>query len=57
MLCIIFMSGHNKKTTKKKENKMAKQENKMGKCKNCSNTHDGACGKKPECDKKMCDKQ
>jgi hypothetical protein len=49
------LSGHNL-TNKKKEEKMSKSENKSGKCKNCSNTHDGGCNKKPEMNKKDCDK-
>jgi len=49
------MSGQNK-SNKNKGRKMSKSENKSGKCKNCSNTHDSGCGKKPECDKKNCDK-
>ena len=36
---------------------MSKSENKSGKCKKCSNTHDGGCNKKPEMNKKDCDKQ
>lgn len=35
---------------------MSKSENKSGKCKKCSNTHDGDCNKKPEMNKKDCDK-
>lgn len=35
---------------------MSKTEHKQGKCKNCSNMHDSGCNKKPEMDKKNCDK-
>ena len=51
---LFVRTNNNNKINKGK--KMSKSESKNGKCKNCSNTHDGECNKKAECDKKMCDK-
>lgn len=50
---LLVRTNNNNKT---KETKMSKSENKNGKCKNCSNTHDGGYNKKTECNKKMFDK-